>query len=87
MHCCSKEHLTKFNSKKKETKEKPAFYTHLVTSHVGGPANKTFAELFQIETLKEYMKPITRNAEEGTFIDTHKGEIIIKKKVNGIIHP
>ena len=73
MHCRSKEHLTKFNSKKEETKEESAFYKRLVTSHGGVPANKTFGEMFQIETLKAYKKPFTRNAEEGT---THNGEIL-----------
>ena len=72
--------LTKFNVKKKPEKN-PLSIKKLCTSHEGVPANKTFAELFQIETLKACKKPFTRNAKEGTNIAAHTGEISNKKKL------
>ena len=79
MHYRSKEHLTNFNSKKKETREESSFYKHLTTSHGGVPANQTFAELFQIEILKAYKKTFTINAKEGTYIATHTEKLLISK--------
>ena len=79
MHCRSKEHVTKFNSKKAATREESAFYIHLLTMHGGVPENKSFGEMFEIIILKAYKKPFTRNAEEGTFIANHKGEILNSK--------
>ena len=79
MHCRSKEHVTKFNSKKAATREESAFYKHLLTMHGGVPENKSFGEMFEIIMIKAYKKPFTRNAEEGTFIANHKGEILNSK--------
>ena len=36
-------------------------------------------DLFNIEILKAYKKPITRNAEEGTYIANYDGELLNSK--------
>ena len=76
MHCRSKEHVAKFNSKSEKTRAESAFYKHLVNSHGGKAANKSFSDYFEIQA---YQKPFTRLVEEGTFISSHKGELLNSK--------
>ena len=42
----------------------------------GVPGNKEFGDLFEIEIIKAYKQPFTRNIEDGTFIANHDGEIL-----------
>ena len=42
----------------------------------GVPGNKEFWDLFEIEIIKAYKQPFTRNIEDGTFIANHDGEIL-----------
>ena len=79
MHCRSKEHVSKFNSKVQATREESAFYKHMETKHGGIQPNQTFGDLFDIKVLKAYKKPFTRNAEEGTYIANHNGELLNSK--------
>ena len=48
MHCRSKEHVTKFNSKSEKTKSESAFYKHLVNSHGGKSPEKNFSDYLLI---------------------------------------
>ena len=79
MHCRSKEHVSKFNSKSEKIRAESAFYKHLVNTHDGKSADKNFADYFEIQILKAYRKPFTRLVEEGTFISSHKGELLNSK--------
>ena len=79
MHCRSKEHVTKFNSKSEKIRAESAFYKHLVNSHGGKSANKNFSDYFEIKILKAYRKPMTRLVEEGTYISSHRGELLNSK--------
>ena len=79
MHCRSKEHVTKFNSKSEKTKSESAFYKHLVNSHGGKSPEKNFSDYFEVQILKAYRKPFTRLVEEGTFISSHEGELLNSK--------
>ena len=79
MHCRSKEHVTKFNSKSVKIREESAFYKHLVSTHGGKAADKNFSDYFEIQILKAYKKPLTRLVEEGTYISSHKGELLNSK--------
>ena len=79
MHCRSKEHVAKFNSKSEKTRAESAFYKHLANSHGGKAADKNFSDYFEIQILKAYKKPFTRLVEEGTFISSHKGELFNSK--------
>ena len=79
MHCRSKEHVTKFNSKSEKIRAESAFYKHLVNSHGGKDPAKTFSDYFEITILKAYRKPLTRLVEEGTYISSHKGELLNSK--------
>ena len=79
MHCRSKEHVSKFNSKVQAKREESAFYKHMETTHGGIQPNQTFGDLFDIKVLKAYKKPFTRNAEEGTYIANHNGELLNSK--------
>ena len=80
MHCRSKEHVTKFNSKSEKIRAESAFYKHLVNSHGGKADDKNFSDYFEFTILKAYRKPLTRLVEEGTFISSHKGELLNSKK-------
>ena len=51
MHCRSKEHLSKFNSKKKNMRSESALYKHLVNTHGRKDQNETFSDYFSIEIL------------------------------------
>ena len=76
MHCRSKEHVCKFNSKSEKIRNESAFYKHLMNSHGGKSDNKTFSDYFEIKILKAYQKPFTMLVEEGTYISNHKGELL-----------
>ena len=78
-HCRSKEHVSKFNSKTAKVREESAFYKHLENSHGGKAEDKTFADYFEFRILKAYKKPFTMCVEEGTYISSHKGELLNSK--------
>ena len=40
---------------------------------------KEFEDYFEVQILKAYKKPFTRLIEEGTFITSHKGELLNSK--------
>ena len=79
MHCRSKEHVSKFNSKSEKIRSESAFYKHILSSHGGKSDEKTFNDYFEIKILKAYQKPFTMLVEEGTFISSHKGELLNSK--------
>ena len=79
MHCRSKEHVAKFNSKSEKTRAESPFYKHLVNSHEGKDPDKKFSDYFEVQILKAYRKPFTRLVEEGTFISNHEGELLNSK--------
>ena len=78
-HCRIKEHVSKFNSKTPKVREESAFYKHLENTHGGKAENKTFADYFEVRILKAYKKPFTMCVEEGTYISSHKGELLNSK--------
>ena len=49
MHCRSKEHISKFNSKIQATWEGSAFYKHMSSMHRGVHVKKEFMDLFEIK--------------------------------------
>ena len=79
MHCRSKEHVSKFNSKTEQIRIESAFMKHLESKHQGRASNKSFSDYFKIEVLKAYRKPFTKCVEEGTYIANHKGKILNSK--------
>ena len=79
MHCRSKEHIAKFNSKSEKIRGESAFYKHLVNSHGGKSPEKNFSDYFEIQILKTYRKPFTRLVEEGTYISSHRVELLNSK--------
>ena len=79
MHCRSKEHVSKFNSKSEKVRSESAFYKHLLNTHGGKADNKDFSDYFEVQILKSYKKPFTRLVEEGTFIANHNGELLNSK--------
>ena len=60
MHCRSKEHVSKFNSKSEKL------------------TTKKFLTISKF-ILKAYKKPFKRLVEEGTFITSHRGELLNSK--------
>ena len=78
-HCRSKEHVSKFDSKTAKVREESAFYKHLVSAHDGKEDGKSFADYFEFKILKAYKKPFTMCVEEGTYISSHKGELLNSK--------
>ena len=68
MHCRAKEHASKFHSKKEHIRNKSAFHKHLMNTHGGSDAVKTFSDYFEIVILKAYKKAFTKCVEEGTYI-------------------
>ena len=44
--------------------------------HGGKAEDKNFAEYFEVRILKAYKKPFTMCVEEGTYISSHKGELL-----------
>ena len=79
MHCRSKEHVSKFNSKSEKVRSESAFYKHLLNTHGGKDDEKEFSDYFEIQILKSYKKPFTRLVEEGTFIASHNSELLNSK--------
>ena len=79
MHCRSKEHVSKFNSKSEKIRSESPFYKHLLNTHGGKEDEKEFSEYFEVQILKAYQKPFTRLVEEGTYITSHKGELLNSK--------
>ena len=79
MHCRSKEHVSKFNSKSEKTRSESPFYKHLSNTHGGKDDRKEFEDYFEVQILKAYKKPFTRLIEEGTVITSHKGELLNSK--------
>ena len=79
MHCRCKEHESKFNSKSAKTRSESAFHKHLVTAHGERDPEKTFSDYYEVEILKAYKKPFTRLVEEGTYISSHRGELLNSK--------
>ena len=45
----------------------------------GREDGKSFADYFEFKILKAYKKPFTMCVEEGTFISSHKGELLNSK--------
>ena len=79
MHVRMKSHLTKFYSKKQDIRESSAFVKHMQNSHGGIREGAKFEDLFEIEIVKAYSKPMTRQTEEGTFMINIKGELLNSK--------
>ena len=79
MHTRMKSHLTKYNSKKQDIKDSSAFYKHIKNAHGGDFQGKPFEELFEVEIVKAYTKPMTRQTEEGIFMINVKGELLNSK--------
>ena len=78
-HCRSKEHVSKFDSKTAKVREESFFYKHLESVYEGTEVGKTFGDYFEFKILKAYKKPFTMCVEEGTFISSHKGELLNSK--------
>ena len=78
-HCRIKEHVSKFSSKSAKVREESAFFKHLENTHGGKSDEKTFADYFEVRILKAYKKPFTMCVEEGTYISSHKGELLNSK--------
>ena len=78
-HCRIKEHVSKFSSKSQKIREESAFYKHLESTHAGKDENKSFADYFEVRILKAYRKPFTMCMEEGTYISSHKRELLNSK--------
>ena len=79
MHCRSKEHVSKFNSKSEKLRSESPFFKHLMNTHGGKDDDKEFSDYFEVQILKAYKKPFTRLVEEGTFITSHRGELLNSK--------
>ena len=79
MHCRSKEHVSKFNSRSEKLRSKSPFIKHLMNTHGGKDDKKEFSDYFEVQILKAYKKPFTRLVEEGTFITSHRGELLNSK--------
>ena len=79
LKCSNFLHVSKFSSKTAKVREESAFYKHLENTHEGKAENKTFADYFEVRILKAYKKPFTMCVEEGTYITSHKGELLNSK--------
>ena len=71
--------MSKFSSKSEKVREESAFFKHLENTHGGKAESKTFADYFEVRILKAYKKPFTMCVEEGTYITSHKGELLNSK--------
>ena len=49
------------------------------TNSDGKAEEETFADYFEVKILKAYKKPFTMCVEEGTYISSHKGELLNSK--------
>ena len=56
-----------------------SIFKHLESTHGGKAEDKNFAEYFEVRILKAYKKPFTMCVEEGTYISSHKGELLNSK--------
>jgi len=56
-----------------------AFFKHLENSHGGKAEDTAFEDYFEFRILKAYKKPFTMCVEEGTYISSHKGELLNSK--------
>ena len=74
-----KSHITKLYSKKQEIRDSSAFRKHLHNSHGGVGEEEKFEDLFEVEIIKAYSKPMTRQTEEGTFMININGELLNSK--------
>ena len=79
MHCRSKEHVSKFNSKSEKVRSESPFFKHLMNTLGGKDDDKEFSDYLEIQILKAYKKPFTRLVEEGTFITSYRGELLNSK--------
>ena len=79
MHCRSRKHVSKFNSKSVKYKKNLHMFKHLVSKHGGRDPNRSFYEYFKVEIMKAFRKPFTRCDEEGTLIANHQGETLNSK--------
>ena len=79
MRCVSKEYVSKFNSKSEKLRSESPFFKHLMNTHGGKDDDKEFSDYFEVQILKAYKKPFTRLVEEGTFITSHRGELLNSK--------
>ena len=52
---------------------------HLENDHGGLPEGWMFKDCFDVEIVKAYNKPVTRQTEEGTFMINEKGELMNSK--------
>ena len=50
-----------------------------MTAHGERDPEKKFSDYFEVEILKAYKKPFTRLVEEGTYISSHRGELLNSK--------
>ena len=50
-----------------------------MNSHGGKSDDKSFSDYFEIQILKAYKKPFTMLVEEGTYVSSHKGELLNSK--------
>ena len=50
-----------------------------MTAHGERDPEKTFSDYYEVEILKAYKKPFTRLVEEGTYISSHRGELLNSK--------
>ena len=93
MHCRSKEHVAKFNSKSEKIRAESAFYKHLVNSHGGKAADKNFADYFEVQILENillktmYDLPSQENIEE-VIVDASAAKgltqpILVHSKIEG----
>ena len=78
MHCRSKEHVSKPNSKSEKTRSESPSYKHLSNTHGGKDELKEF-ENYLVQILKVYNNPFTRLVEKGTFIISHRGKLLHSK--------
>ena len=67
--------LTKYNPKKQDIRDSSAFYKHIQNAQ-----GKPFEELFEVQIVKAYRKPVTMQTEEGIFMINSKGEQLNKKR-------
>ena len=70
MHCRSKEHVTKFNSKSEKIRAESAFYKHLVNSHGG----KSDTRLFLTISKSQFSKH-TENHSQGWWRRGHLSRV------------
>ena len=71
--------MSKFSSKTAKVREESAFFKHLENTHGGKAEDKTFADHYEVRILKAYKKPFTMCVEEGTYISSHRGELLNSK--------